>query len=413
VPAGTDGLLLNLDDIWQLELSAKEFSGLIASAASAQVEESSDTYLITYGKPRTLGASRLLKATLKLSHAHLHPVEETLLIERRGEVREYRFVEASFERLPQRDVAPAVFEIEPELLSENRNDEGGRVKQAVDFIHPSSFIPHPSAVASAELEVDVAYLLNQAKGDRSEQVSLARTATGLLRVEGVVDTEQRKDELVRALAPVSNNPAVKIQIGTIAEAQRTRSSSGMVTFREAEETANTVAVDNELRDYLSRQDAVIRTGNGLDEAVRSFSSRMVNRGYGALFHAIELKLLIDRFANVDMRTVTPDARAKWLQMVHEHAAALERETAALRQDIQPVFFSGSPAVAAEKIEIAGDVDLTRAVERLHKLALANNDALRAAFTISAQSSNTVKSSQFWRALLSAENLAAHIRKYPG
>src|SRR5260370_1099348 len=39
---GTDGLLLNLDDIWQLELSAKEFSGLIASAASAQVEESSD-----------------------------------------------------------------------------------------------------------------------------------------------------------------------------------------------------------------------------------------------------------------------------------------------------------------------------------------------------------------------------------
>jgi hypothetical protein len=234
-----------------------------------------------------------------------------------------------------------------------------------------------------------------------------------LRVEGVVDTEQRKDELVRALAPVSNNPAVKIQIGTIAEAQRTRSSSGMVTFREAEETANTVAVDNELRDYLSRQDAAIKTGNGLDEAVRSFSSRMVNRGYRALFHAIELKLLINRFANVDMRTVTPDARAKWLQMVHEHAAALERETAALRKDIQPVFFSGSPAVAAEEIEIAGDVDLTRAVERLHKLALANNDALRAAFTISAQSSNTVKSPQFWRALLSAENLAAHIRKYPG
>jgi hypothetical protein len=413
VPAGTDGLLLNLDDIWQLELSAKEFSGLIASAASAQVEERSDIYLITYGKPRTIGAGRLLKATLKLSHAQLHPVEETLLIERGGEVREYRFVEASFERLSQRDVAPAVFEVEPELLSENRNDEGGRVKQAVDFIHPSSFIPHPSAVASAELEVDVAYLLNQAKGDRSEQVSLARTATGLLRVEGVVDTEQRKDELVRALAPVSNNPAVKIQIGTIAEAQRTRSSSGMVTFREAEETANTVAVDNELRDYLSRQDAAIKTGNGLDEAVRSFSSRMVNRGYRALFHAIELKLLINRFANVDMRTITPDARAKWLQMVHDHAAALERETAALRQDIQPVFFSGSPAVAAEKIEIAGDVDLTRAVERLHKLVQANNDAVRAAFTISAQSSNTVKSSQFWRALLSAENLAAHIRKYPG
>jgi len=67
--------------------------------------------------------------------------------------------------------------------------------------------------------------------------------------------------------------------------------------------------------------------------------------------------------NIDMRTVTPDARAKWLQMVREHAAALERETAALRQDIQPIFFSGSPSLAAEEIEIAGDVDLIRAVER--------------------------------------------------
>jgi RNA polymerase sigma factor (sigma-70 family) len=413
-PAGTDSLLLNLDEIWQLELSAKEFSQLIAGEVQPQVEESTDSYLITYGTGRTIGASHLLKATMKLSRAGLHPIEQALLIERGGEVREYRFVETGFERLPQKDVAPTVFQVEPELLSENRKNEGGRVKQPVDLFHPSSFIPHPAAVASAELEVDVAYLLNQAKGDRSEQVSLSRTATGLLRVEGVVDTEQRKDELVRALAPVSNNPAVKIEISTIGEPmpRQPRTSSGAVTVREAEETASTVAVDNELRDYLSRKDATLKTGNDLDEAVRSFSSRMVNRGYRALFHAIELKRLINRFANVDMRTVTPDARAKWLQMLREHAAAFERETAALLQDIEPVFFSSSPSVAAEEIEIAGDVDLARAVERLHKLALVNNDAIRAGFTISAQSSQAVKSLQFWRSLCSAENLAARIRQYP-
>ena len=413
--ARTDSLLLNLDEIWQLELSAKEFSRLIAGEVKAQVEESADSYLITYGTGRTIGASHLLKATMKLSRADLHPIEQALLIERGGEVREYRFVETGFERLPQKDVAPKVFDVEPELLSENRKNEGGRLKQPVDFIHPSFFIPHPAAVASAELEVDVAYLLNQAKGERSEQVSLSRTATGLLRVEGVVDTAQRKDELVRALAPVSNNPAVKIEISTIGEPmpRQPRPSSGAVTVREAEETANTVAVDNELREYLSRKGVTLKTGDDLDEAVRSFSSRMVNRGYRALFHAIELKRLINRFANLDMRTLAPDARAKWLQMVREHAAALERETAALRQEIQPIFFSGSLPVAAEGIEISGDVDLARAVERLHKAALSNNDALRAAFTISAQSSKAVKSLQFWRSLTSAENLAARIRKYPG
>jgi len=208
---------------------------------------------------------------------------------------------------------------------------------------------------------------------------------------------------------------VKIEVTTIDEPTQRQPhvSSGTVTVREAEETASTVAIDNELRDYLSRKDATLKTGNGLDEAVRSFSSRMVNRGYRALFHAIELKRLINRFASVDLHTVTPDARAKWLQMVREHAAALERDTTAMRQEIQPIFFSDSRPVAAEEIEIASDVDLALAVERLHKLAVANNDVLSAAFTISAQSSNRVKSSQFWRSLTSAENLAGRIKMYPG
>src|SRR6266404_2349852 len=110
LPVRTDSLLLNLDDIWQLELSAKEFSGLIADGANAaQVEESAGNYIITNSTSRMIGASRLLKATLKLNRVDLHPIEQTLLIERGGEVHEYRFVEASFERVPQKDVAPAVF----------------------------------------------------------------------------------------------------------------------------------------------------------------------------------------------------------------------------------------------------------------------------------------------------------------
>ena len=413
-PSGTDSLMLNLEDIWQLELSANEFSGLIARKSDALVEEKTDSYLITYGSGRTIGASRLLTATLKLRRADLHPTEQTLLIERGGELREYRFVEASLERMPQKDVAPSVFEPEPQLMGLNKPT--GRKGEAANTT-PSPLLPvsHSPPTASAELEVDVAYLLNQAKGDRGEQVSLSRTDSGLLRVEGVVETEQRKDELIRALAPVSNNPAVKIDIGTIAEAMKRqpRGAKDTITVMEAEETASTVAVDNELRDYLSRKDATLKKGNGLDEAVRSFSSRMVNRGYRAVFHAIELKRLINRFANVDMRTVTPDARAKWLQMVRERAAALERETAALRQDIQPIFFSGSASVAAEEIEIAGDTDLARAIERLHKLALVNNEAIRAAFTISVQSSNAVKSAQFWRSLNGAEKLAARVKQYGG
>ena len=119
--------------------------------------------------------------------------------------------------------------------------------------------------ASTELEIDVAYLLNQAKADRNEQVALTRSAGGSLRVEGVVESQQRKDEFLQALAPVSNNPAVKIEIRTVSEAMRHPLQRGSVVVEETEETANTVAADQDLR---------ARQGGGCDARLRAARHRM-------------------------------------------------------------------------------------------------------------------------------------------
>ena len=404
-------LLLNLEDIWQLDPSAQMFAALIGDAVAVSVEERSTTYVLIYEKQRTVGASRLLKATLTLSKSDLHAIEQTLLVQRGNELREYRFVEANSELLPVRAVAPSVFEIETELIGgaaesdrpgdwAHRDLTSGRVPPS-----PSASTP-PSA--SAELEVDVAYLLNRAKADRNEQVTLTRSAGGSLRVEGIVDTEDRKLEFLKAFAPVRNNPAVQIEIRTVAEALKRPVLTGPVAVQEIQETANAVAADKELRAYFEKRPPAGAT----DEAIRQYSSRVVKRAYDALFHAIELRRLVSRFANVDMRTVAPDARAKWLRMVHEHATAFERETAALRQEIQPVFFPGASVPGIESVFIDSDADLARAVERLHKLALANNDAVRSAFTTSSQSSaDAVKAVVFWQALFRAEELAKKIEHY--
>lgn len=402
-------LLLNLEDAWQLELSAQSFAALINDTVGIEIEERSTTYVLTYAKQRIIGASLVLKATLTLSKSDFHAIEQTLLVQRGNEIREYRFVEASSELLPLRAVSPSVFEIEPELNGgaaepgrpgdwAHRNLTSGRVPSS-----PSASAP-PSA--SVELEVDVAYLLNRAKADRNEQVTLTRSAGGSLRVEGIVDTEARKQEFVNALAPVSNNPAVKIEIRTIADALKRPIVLSPVTVQE--ETANAIAVDDELRAYFEK-----RTSAGpTDEAIRNYSSRLVKRAYDAMFHAIELKRLVNRFANVDMQTVAPDARAKWLRMLHEQAAAFEHDTSSLRLEIQPVFFPRAPVPFAEGGSIGSDADLARAVERLHKLALTNNDAVRSAFTTSSQSSAAaVKSAAFWQALFKAEGLAKKIQQY--
>ncbi|HJP94151.1 MAG TPA: RNA polymerase sigma factor [Pyrinomonadaceae bacterium] len=409
--AAPESLLLNVDDIWQLEPSARSFSALIAEPADATVEEQASTYVLRYEKDRAIGASHLLKATLTLSKSDFHSIEQTLLVQRGSELREYRFAEASFELVPVKAVAPAVFGVEPELTG-GAGETGRPGDWALRDLTSSRVPPSPSTstppAASAELEVDVAYLLNQAKADRNEQVALTRSAGGSLRVEGVVDSQERKQEFLRALSPVSANPAVKIDIRTVAEATQRTTVAGAVAVQETDETNNTVAVDEELRAYFSTREQAA----SVDLAIQSYSSRVVNRAYRALFHAIELKRLINRFANVDMRTITPDARAKWLAMLHEHAAAFARENAALREQIQPIFFPGTVLKVDEDVLIQSDADLARVVEQMYKLALSNNEAIRSAFTISSQSSvNAFKSTAFQRSIQRVEKLAERIGQY--
>lgn len=404
-------LLLNLDDVWRLEPSAETFSALIAEPVAVRVDERATTYVLTYDKVRSIGASLLLKATLTLNKIDLHPIEQTLLVQRGGETREYRFVEASFEVLPLKAVAPAAFEIEPELIG-GAEQFGRPGNWAIRDLTSSRVPPSPNASmpspASAELEVDVAYLLNQAKADRNEQVALTRSAGGSLRVEGVVDDQQRKEAFLRALAPVINNPAVTIDIRTVAEAMQWAVKAGSISVHRVQETTNTIAADEKLRAYFEKQNP----SDATDESIREYSSRMVQGSYRALFHAIELRKLINRFANVDMRTVAPDARTKWLRMIHEHAKACARETSLLFREMKPVFFSGSATYGAEDISIRNDAELAQAVEKLYQLVHFNDEGIRSAFTISAHGSATrINSSQFPRSLLGVESVAARIGQY--
>ncbi|HZI46462.1 MAG TPA: sigma-70 family RNA polymerase sigma factor, partial [Pyrinomonadaceae bacterium] len=138
-----ENLLLNLDDIWQLQPSAQSFAVLIEQPALAEVEEQSATYVLRYEKGRTIGASQLLKATLTLSKSDLHPIEQTLLVLRGDVLREFRFVEASLELLPAKDVAPSVFEIEPELTG-GAGEPGRSEDWAIRDLTASRVPPSPS-----------------------------------------------------------------------------------------------------------------------------------------------------------------------------------------------------------------------------------------------------------------------------
>jgi len=413
-PADRLEAMLDPQNIWQLELSSKGFAALTRGAEGATVEEGLSAYALNYRNQR-LGAGgwNLVKASLTLSRADLHAVELTLLARQGDEVREYWFTEISFERRPTRAVAPAVFEPDPELLKNDRATGPGGAGAMIPA-SPSLSAPPPPTTATAELEVEALRLLSEARADLGEQVSVTRTPEGILQIRALVETDRRKAELLKALEPVKDHRAVKIEVNTVAEAARRQSlqtslpQGSPVIVQQTSPVANAIPASADLRRYFSSgrlSEAQIEAG------ISRFANRTLDRSLRAAQRAWALKRLAERFSPEELRALDREARTKWLGMIEAHALALRQEAATLSQELEPIF---SPAGAVddspETIEIKSDEDLARAAGSLYELCAGADKVINAAFTISPDNSRAaaIKAAPFWRSLRQVERLAAKI-----
>jgi RNA polymerase sigma factor (sigma-70 family) len=402
-------LPLNAEDVFPLQPTAVTFAMLIGVNPVLALEQRPGLYVISYSGNSSTPVGQLLKATLTLSEDDLRPIEETLLIEHLGQIREYRFIEVRFDRISHEELDSTVFHPTPEKKSTSV------VSTISTGNDPSPSKARITSVASTELEIEAAYLLDKAKADRGEQIALAREKNGSLRIEGVVETSARKEELLQSLKPLINNPTISINI----QAADTKSTTDLTrqvewsTLEAGNSTPDRIAVDREVREYLLRTRTPSSTaGADLDGVVNAFASKTVNRSYRALFHAVQLKQLVDRFSDVKMRTMSAEARDKLHTIIRTHGEALGREYASLADELVPVFHSSISSDARERQHIDNDEQLIAAVQKLSQLVRTINDAIRSAFTISAQGSSVgIKSAQFWKDLTDAQQVAVRISKY--
>jgi RNA polymerase sigma factor (sigma-70 family) len=410
----------DLDQVWQFEPSAKDFRTLIGGADRVAIEDKGSVYVLNHEGPDQ--RSGIINATLTLNKADLHATELVLVV-RDGsaqksengvpQLQQFRFTESAFERRTPSAVAPGAFEPDPEFLSDKPETRDSKPETVGPL--PGHQPPIP-VKATPELELETAYLLDQVKANLGEQISLIRTRGGTLRVDGIVETNERKTNILRALAPVASNPALAVSIVTTEEAvgMRLKGSQSQPfnspAVQQIEPTAKAIPVDAELRRYFS---GAGWSDDQLEANIYRFASRMVGHSSSALQHAWALKRLSARFSPDELHALSPEARAKWVAMMAAHAQELEHETSSLRQELAPIFFSGSvSADVPQEIEIRADEDLARASTRLVDLCTSHHNLIRAAFAISSGSSSAaaIRDAPFQRSLRSAEKLAAQISK---
>jgi hypothetical protein len=409
------GTLLVPGTIWLLNVSAKDFIALIGNPTAARVAATASTYVVSYeGQAKT--SQGLIKAKLVLSKADLHTIEQTLLVNFAGDSSrfvEYRFAETSFERRTPNTVAPAVFEPDPVVLAAMKGKGAsstlkpeGVTETAVKSDTEALAVP-PVSTATAELEVEVLEKLNRANAFLGEQLSLTRSADGKLLVSGFVETSERKSEILRSLGDVTSNPAVRIDLNTVAEAQRRQkpTTSGNVTIQSVEVTENNLPVDSELRSYFSRAGFA---GEQLENQIEQLSRKVLGHSSRARSHALALKQIAERFSPADIETMDPAARTRWRALMMEHANIFHREMDEVRLALAPMFPLAN-GTAPSDIEIASDQDMARGAKHLFEISAVIDNGLRASLSLSSERGDApVRSPQFWSSFNSAQALAARI-----
>jgi RNA polymerase sigma factor (sigma-70 family) len=403
-------------ELWQLQPSAREYAALLHHPQTARVSETADSYVISYDAEQTRNDG-LLQATLALRKSDLHPTAQTFVITDGRETYEYRMQEVSVAQPAVQSVSPAVFELDAELLSPSNGVKViGKPVDKSRGAELSFAVPSAPAAASADLEINLAYALDQFRTRFGDQLTLTKTPAGRLEVRGVVDSDETRKEILEALSGIIDNPAaIRVQLETTAEIlAREQPRSDRIIVQEFSGSDQSIPMYAELRRFFSQQ---VQTDAHLDQLVREFAVRVVSRSQRAVGHSLELKQLSSRFSATELEQLTPSARTKWASLVRNHAEALRRELATLDGELQrTISLHGDRPTLVDAGDISDDTSLLAAIGRLHELVLATDQAVRASFAASPAASpaaEVIKGTQFRVRLLTSVKIADEIRRAAG
>jgi hypothetical protein len=409
---------------WRDSLAAK------SEEVAAQNAADGEFYILKIAVPSDVSDGIISSAELKVRSHDWHVVAEILNVKAGEKTETYAIYEEDFQIqmlsafksdfFDEAENPPTLASVQKEtqIPPTNITPSPGLSPSETLNVNANTLLTTPSPsnarTASAELEVEVLRVLNQVGADIGEETTVTRKEAGELLVQGVVESQNRKSEILNALAPLIGQPGLIVRIETSQEAQKRVERERDLTAKNKQnqekdiavsaepfETGDRIPADAETRRYLRSKGM---SENNLTTEVNRFATATLNRSNGILLRALALKNLAIRFSDAQLRSMKPEARNQWLNLIAARASEIENQNRALREELGAVF--GGIAASGESVDASDEAGLKRAVVHLSELAAANDRAVRAAFTFSSgASTDAVKGSQFRQSLGAIEGLA--------
>lgn len=402
----------DLENIWQMSVSAKGFESIIGSPEDATVEEENNQYRINYQPASETG---LTKAVLHINQ-ELRANKLILTVNRANSNREFYFTEAVFEKKNRETVENTAFEPNVELVK-NATITGKNNSLAETDGNPAdesetaeiSKTEASSNSVTSEMEVKVLQLLNNVNALSGDQINIVKTPDGKLQIRGIVDAKSRKDEILNALTELRGNPAISVTILTAEEASKNKPSIDKNATLESisVESKNSIPAGDILRKHFSAQGVAEEK---IEAEIRRFASNALSKSSQVRRSALQLKQIAGRFSAPELEKMDEVTRNNWRRLIKQNAATLAQNSENLRSDFRDALNINAEN-SGGNINSASDGELIKTANRLFDLALSLDRDVSASFRNSGgnRTNVPVKSAKFASTLAEIIGLARQLK----
>ena len=232
---------------------------------------------------------------------------------------EFRFVQTSFERVPNRLVPGGIFALPTEK-------QGYSLHERQEPFYPGAPQLH---AGKANLQVQVLYALFNLNADTGEPIDVTAMPDGRIRVQGTIADTKLLSAFRARIKSLAEEDRIVLEVRTVAQA-----SEGTHRPKSVPEETITGGGEAPAAPFV-RATCAKRglAGEAQLNAETEFSAAALAHAQSALQHAYALDRLGRILSTPDASSLTPDARLQWTQMVKDHSSKARVELQALRAQL--------------------------------------------------------------------------------